>query len=67
MTALMHNNLRFYTLRITESSEMAEKLALEFEEKFNDLDKYDQMVLDHIIKMDGWEAGFEKIRQLYGE
>ena len=61
MTALFHNNLRFYTLRITESEEMAEKLALEFEEKFNDLDKYDQMELDMKIQMDGWEAGFEHL------
>lgn len=59
MTPMMHNNLRFYTLRITESEEMAEKLALEFEDKFNDLDKYDQMELYFKIKMDGWEAGFE--------
>jgi hypothetical protein len=38
---------------------MAEKLALEFEEKFNNLDKYDMMELDMKIKMDGWESAFE--------
>lgn len=61
MTALMHNNLRFYTLRITESDEMAEKMALEFEEKFNKLDKYDQMELAFKIDMDGWEEAFKQI------
>lgn len=59
ITPMMHNNLRFYTLRITESDTMAEKLALEFEEKFNALNKYDQMELDMKIKMDGWESAFE--------
>ena len=61
MTALMHNNLRFYTLRMTESSEMAEKMALEFEDKFNALDKYDQSDLSFKIEMDGWEKAFEMI------
>lgn len=61
MTAMMHNNLRFYTLRMTESSEMAEQMALEFEEKFEALDKYDQMELASVIDMDGWEAAFEKL------
>ena len=59
MTPMMHNDLRFYTLRITASPEMAEKLALEFEEKFGNLDKYDQMELDMKIKMDGWKAAFQ--------
>jgi hypothetical protein len=61
MTALMHNNLRFYTLRITESPEMAEKKALEFEEKFNALNKYDQLDLAFKIELDGWESAFESI------
>jgi len=61
MTALMHNNLRFYTLRMTESPEMAEKMALEFEEKFNALGKYDQLEMAFKIEMDGWETAFEVI------
>jgi len=61
MTALMHNNLRFYTLRITESAEMAEKMALDFEEKFDKLGKYDQMELAFKIEMDGWENAFDLI------
>jgi hypothetical protein len=46
---------------MTESPEMAEKMALEFEEKFKELDKYDQMELASIIDMDGWESAFEKL------
>jgi len=61
MTAIMHNNLRFYTLRVTESPEMAEKMALDFEEKFYNLDKYDQMDMAFKIEMDGWENAFELI------
>ena len=57
----MHNNLRFYTLRMTESPEMAEKMALEFEDKFANLNKYDQMELAFKIAMDGWESAFEAI------
>lgn len=57
----MHNNLRFYTLRVTESPEMAEKMALDFEEKFYNLDKYDQMDMAFKIEMDGWENAFELI------
>ena len=63
-SALKHNNLRFYTLRVNESPEMAEKMALEFERKFKALDKYTQMELDVTIDMDGWEAAFEKIETL---
>jgi hypothetical protein len=40
---------------------MAEKMALEFEEKFNKLDKYDQMELAFKIDMDGWEEAFKQI------
>jgi hypothetical protein len=40
---------------------MAEQVALEFEEKFNALGKYDQMELAFKIEMDGWEAAFEYI------
>jgi len=61
LTPRFHNGLRFYTLRMTESPEMAEKMALEFEEKFKELDKYDQMELASIIDMDGWESAFEKL------
>jgi len=61
MTALMHNNLRFYTLRMTESPEEAERMALDFEEKFEKLGKYDQMEMAFKIEMDGWESAFETI------
>lgn len=57
----MHNNLRFYTLRMTESPEMAEKMALEFEDKFANLNKYDQVSISFIIDVDGWEEAFERI------
>lgn len=61
MTAKLHNELRFYTLRMTESPEMAEQMALDFEEKFEALDKYSQMELASVIDMDGWEAAFETL------
>ena len=57
----MHNNLRFYTLRMTESTEMAEKMAQEFEDKFDNLGKYDKMELSFKIEMDGWEEAFKKL------
>ena len=61
MTAKMHNDLRFYTLRTNESEELSEKVAQDFEDKFDNLDKYDMMELDLIIQRDGWEVAFEKI------
>jgi len=61
MTAKFHNNLRFYTLRLNESSEQAEVMALKFEEKFNDLDKYDQLDMSFQIEMDGWDTAFERL------
>ena len=61
MTPLMHNNLRFYTLRATESPEMAEQMALDFEEKFAKLDKYDQLDISFKIEMDGWEEAFKLV------
>lgn len=57
----MHNDLRFYTLRTNESEELSEKVAQDFEDKFDNLDKYDMMELDLIIQRDGWEVAFEKI------
>lgn len=61
MTAMMHNDLRFYTLRTNESEELAERVAQEFEDKFMSLDKYDQLEMSQIIQLDGWEVAFEKI------
>ena len=61
MTALFHNNLRFYTLRMTESEDEAEKMARKFEIAFNKLSKWEQVDLSFTIEMDGWEAGFNKL------
>jgi hypothetical protein len=58
-TPKIHNELRFYTLRITDTPEMAERMALDFEEKFSKLSKYDQVDLMFKIEMDGWEFAFE--------
>ena len=57
----MHNDLRFFTLRVNESSEMAEQMAQDFENKFDSLDKYDKMIMAQAIDMDGWEKAFEMI------
>ena len=64
MSPMMHNNLRFYTLRMNESTEMAEQMALDFEDKLDKLDKYDQMEVARVIDMDGWESAFELVDSL---
>ena len=64
MNALYHNNLRFYTLRINESPELAERMAQDFEDKFYSLSKWDQVNMSLIIEMDGWEKAFEEIEKL---
>lgn len=61
MTALFHNNLRFYTLRVTESEDEAEKMARRFEIAFNKLKKWEQVDLSFEIQINGFEAGFEKL------
>ena len=66
MTAKFHNDLRFYTLRMTESEEEAEKMARRFEIAFNKLSKWEQVDLSFIIEMDGWETGFEKLENYHG-
>jgi hypothetical protein len=58
---LKHNNLRFYTLRLCDTPEDAEKVARNFEIRFNKLNKYDQMEMDMVIDLDGWEAAFQKL------
>lgn len=63
-SAKLQNSLEYYTLQVNESPEMAEKMALAFEEKFGKLGKYDQMDMAMIIERDGWETAFEKIETL---
>jgi superoxide dismutase len=66
MTPKLHNSLRFYTLKINESPEMAESMAQDIEDKFNSLNKYAQMVVANIIDIDGWEAGIVEIDKELG-
>ncbi len=61
MSAKFLNDLRFYTLRINESEEQAERHAKAFQAAFNKLGKYDQMELAQSIQIDGWEQAFEKL------
>lgn len=61
MTAKMHNDLRFYTLKITETEQEAERVVKLFSKKFNDLGKYDQMDMSLTIELDGWEMAFDKL------
>lgn len=60
----LHGSLSYYTLSVNESVEMAETMTQRFIEDFNKLDKWDQMELDQVINLDGWEKAFEKIETL---
>jgi hypothetical protein len=66
MTPKLHNSLRFHTLKVNESPEMAEVMAQEVEDKFNSLNKYAQMVVANIIEIDGWESGIVEIDKELG-
>ncbi len=61
MSAKFHNDLRFYTLRVNESEQQAERHAKRFMTEFKKLDKYDQMEMAQSIEIDGWEQAFEKL------
>lgn len=61
MRSQFHNDLRFYTLSINESADLAESTAQEFEDKFNSLGKYEQMDISLVVQLDGWEAAFERL------
>lgn len=65
MTAKLHNGLKFYMLSIHESDELAEDQTQEYVDKFNSLDRYDQMEVDQIVQLDGWEYAVDKIDNLY--
>ena len=56
-----HNPLRFYTLRITESSDQAEVLATRYEEYFKELDRWDQCQALLNIDLNGYEEELAKI------
>ena len=61
ITASMRNGLRLFSFEMTESAEMASNLESQFENKFNSLDKYDQMLIAASIEIDGWKSAFEKV------
>jgi len=61
MTAKYHNDLRFYTLRVQESPEEAEKMARQFEIKFNKMSKYNQVAFSLIVETEGFEEAFNQI------
>ena len=52
-------------LSIHESDELAEAQTQEYVDKFNSLDKHDQMVVDQLVQLDGWEYVIDKIDNLY--
>jgi hypothetical protein len=65
MTAKLYNSIKFYMLSIHESDELAEAQTQEYVDKFNSLDKHDQMVVDQLVQLDGWEYVIDKIDNLY--
>jgi len=58
------NDLKFYTLEVNESEEMAEVMAENFLNKFNALSKYDQLSLSLVVQVEGFERAFEVIETL---
>ena len=65
MTAKLYNSIKFYMLSIHESDELAEAQTQEYVDKFNSFDKHDQMVVDQLVQLDGWEYVIDKIDNLY--
>lgn len=61
LTTKLKNSLYLYTQSTNESISLSEKVASIFEEKFSNLDKYDQMDLSLVIELDGWEEAFNRI------
>lgn len=64
MTPKFRNQLKFYTEEVNESPEMAEAMEERFIEKFNSLDKYDQMTVALTCQVDGFEKAFEELELL---
>jgi len=48
-------------INIHESFELAELKTEEYWNKFNELDKYDQMMIDYCYSMDGIETAMSNI------
>jgi hypothetical protein len=65
MTPKLRNSLLFHMTNIHESSELADDRTQEYEEKFNALDKWDQMEVDRTIQLDGWEYGISRIDRFW--
>lgn len=59
MSAKFSTELRYYCLRVNESPEASEEMAVRFETEFSKLGKYDQLELSQKIQVDGWEEGFK--------
>lgn len=64
MTPKFRNELKFYTEEVNESPEMALEMEERFIEKFNSLDKYDQLAISLTQQVDGFEKAFEEIEAL---
>jgi len=61
ITPKLHNEIKIYMLGIHESAELAESETASYVNKFNSLNKWDQMTIDYITTMDGVEKMIEKI------
>lgn len=59
MTPKFKNDLNFYTLEFAETPEMAQAMADRFIEKFNSLDKYDQLAVSPYLNCENFSKAFE--------
>jgi hypothetical protein len=64
MTPKYINDLRYYTMELNESPEMAESMAQSFIDKFNSLNKYEQLSMSLIIENDGFDEAFDMIDKI---
>jgi hypothetical protein len=58
LTPKLSNALRYYTLSINESEQLAETEALKFEEKFLNLNKWMQVQVSMLMETGEFEEAF---------
>ncbi len=63
LTAIEHNGLRFHTLRITETSKEAEKLARKITKRLRKLSNEHRREILWEVKMAGWEFAIDRMEE----
>ena len=64
MTTKLYNSLKFYMLSIHESDQLAEDQTQEYVDKFNSLDKYDQLEISFQFECGDIESALISIDEL---